>query len=194
MAVLLVHGIWNSGQQFARLQHELERSGTGPVRCVDLVPNTGKARLSELALQVGKAARDLREHSGSERVDVVGFSMGSLVSRCWIQRQEGRKHVRRFVSIAGPQHGTLTAYGSSLAGIRDMRPNSELLRDLAADDDVWREVELHCLWTPFDLMILPGRSGVLPGARSVQRFPVLLHRQMIRDRRVIAAVVGILTA
>src|SRR6478752_1046963 len=122
MAVLLVHGIWNSGQQFAPLKQELERSGTGPVHCVDLVPNSGQARLAELAPQVGAAARKLCDQSGTERLDVVGFSMGSLVSRYWIQRLEGRKLVRRFVSIAGPQHGTLTAYGSSLPGIRDMRP------------------------------------------------------------------------
>ena len=73
-----------------------------------------------------------------------------------------------------------------------MRPGSALLCDLERPDDVWREVELHCLWTPFDLMIMPGKSGVLAGARSVQRIPVLLHRQMIQDRRVIEAVVGIL--
>ncbi len=194
MAVLLVHGIWNTGQQFERLQRELEDKGLGPVRSVDLVPNSGHARLAELAPQVGDAARALCEESRAGRVDLVGFSMGSLVSRYWIQRQDGRQLVRRFVSIAGPQRGTLTAYASRLAGIRDMRPQSQLLRELGEQQEVWGDVELHCLWTPFDLTIIPGRSGVLPGARSVRRFPVLLHRQMVRDRRVIDAVVGILSA
>ena len=192
MTVLLVPGIWNTGQQFDPLRRTLEKGGVGPVRSVDLVPNSGAVPLHELARQVASAARRLRDECGSERVDVVGFSMGSLVSRYWIQRDGGRNLVRRFVSIAGPQRGTLLAFGSSLPGIRDMRPRSSLLRDLAGHDDVWREVELHCLWTPFDLMILPARSGVLPGARSVLRFPVLLHRHMIRDRRVIEAVLGIL--
>jgi triacylglycerol lipase len=193
MAILLVHGIWNTGQQFARLQAELERAGIGPVRTVDLLPNSGAAPLSTLAHQVGDAARRLLEESGSQRIDVVGFSMGSLVCRCWIQRHGGRKLVRRFVSIAGPHRGTLSAYALSLAGVRDMRPGSALLADLEQPDDVWNEVELHCLWTPFDLMIMPGKSGVLSEARSVHRFPVLLHRHMIQDRRVIAAVIGILS-
>src|SRR5262245_43472875 len=135
MAVLLVHGIWNTGRHFDRLERELERSGAGPVRSLDLVPNSGKAPLAELAPQVGSAARELAQSAGTERVDVVGFSMGSLVARYWIQRQNGRQLVRRFVSIAGPQRGTLTAYGSSRAGIRDMRPKSPLLRELAEHED-----------------------------------------------------------
>ena len=129
------------------------------------------------------------------RVDVIGFSMGSLVSRYWIQRQRGRQLVRRFRLNRRPAAGNVAAYGSSLRRHpRRCRPEGvSCCVSSPNPTDVWREVELHCLWTPFDLTILPGRSGVLPGARSVRRFPVLFHRHMVRDRRVISAVVAILT-
>jgi hypothetical protein len=117
--------------------------------------------------------------------------MGALATRYWIQRGGGQAHVRRYVSIAGPHQGTLNAWFLPLAGARDMRPGSALLRDLAGAG--WGDVEVHCFITPYDLMILPPRSGVLPHARSVRVFPVAMHRFMMSDRRVLAAVAQALT-
>jgi triacylglycerol lipase len=114
------------------------------------------------------------------------------VSRYWIQRLGGRARVRRFVSISGPHAGTANAYALPFAGVRDMRPGSALLTDLARDADPWGEVEVHCFWTPFDLMVVPARSAILPGARTVQRFPVAMHRWMLTDARVISAVRDVL--
>jgi triacylglycerol lipase len=47
---------------------------------------------------------------------------------------------------------------------------------------------VHCFWTPFDLMVVPARSAILPGARTVQKFAVAMHRWMVTDARVTAAV------
>jgi triacylglycerol lipase len=185
---LLVHGIWNTGENFVRMRAALEGAGIAPTLAIDLTPNDGRAPVAALAAQVDAAAHRLAREAGSVRIDVVGFSMGALVSRYWIQRLGGRARVRRFVSISGPHAGTASAYALPLAGARDMRPGSALLTDLAGDADPWGEVEVHCIWTPFDLMIVPARSAVLPGARGVQSFPVALHRWMLTDARVISAV------
>jgi triacylglycerol lipase len=185
---LLVHGIWNTGETFERMRAALEVAGISPTLAIDLTPNDGRAPVAALAAQVDAAANRLSSEAGSARVDVVGFSMGALVSRYWIQRLGGRSRVRRFVSISGPHAGTMNAYALPLRGVRDMRPGSTLLTDLAGDADPWGEVEVHCLWTPFDLMIVPARSAILPGARSVKSFPVAMHRWMLTDARVISAV------
>jgi triacylglycerol lipase len=79
-----------------------------------------------------------------------------------------------------------------LAAVRDMRPNSELLRDLASDVDPYGAVDVHCVYTPFDLLILPPTSSVLPGARSTRAIKVVLHGLMIFDRRVHDHVANIL--
>jgi triacylglycerol lipase len=185
---LLVHGIWNSGENFARMRWALDAAGIAPTLAIDLSPNSGSAPVATLAAQVDAAAQRLSREAGSPRIDVVGFSMGALVSRYWIQRLGGRARVRRFVSISGPHAGTASAYALPFAGVREMRPGSALLTDLAGDADPWGEVEVHCIWTPFDLMVVPARSAVLPGARTVQRFPVAMHRWMLSDARVISAV------
>jgi triacylglycerol lipase len=189
---LLVHGIWDTGKSFSRMRTALDAAGISPVHAIDLTPNDGRAPLAKLAAQIDAAARRLMDDVASPRIDLVGFSMGALASRYWIQRLGGRECVRRFISISGPHAGTANAYAVPLAGPREMRPGSALLTDLASDPDPWGKVEVHCFWTPFDLMILPARSSVLPGARTVQKFRVPMHRWMITDARVIRAVCDVL--
>jgi triacylglycerol lipase len=162
------------------------------VHAVDLVPNDGRAPIPQLGAIVSREAAMLATREGCEKIDLVGFSMGALVGRWFVQRGGGKANVRRFVSISGPHHGTATAFALPFAGTRDMRPGSALLRDLDADADPFGPVEVHCLYTPFDLMILPPKSSILGGARSVRRLPIAMHRFMVRDARVLDHIAGIL--
>ena len=187
-AVLIVHGIWDSAARIAPLAAALRARGFDDVRTFDLSPNDGRARIDQLAEQAAREADALRP----EPLDLIGFSMGALVARYYLQRLGGKARVRRFVSISGPHAGTLTAYGLGFAGVRQMRPGSALLRELQLDPDPFGAVQVHCLYTPWDLMILPPRSGVLPGAHSVHSLPVRLHRWMLTDARVAERVAGLL--
>jgi triacylglycerol lipase len=191
---VLVHGIWDSAARLAPLRLGLALRGVERAHAIDLIPNDGRATIAELGLIVAREAAALAERESVARVDIVGFSMGALVSRWYIQRGGGQHKVRRFVSISGPHQGTATAYALSLPGIRDMRPRSDLLRDLAADPRPLETVETHCVYTPFDLTVLPARSAILPEARSVRSFPVLMHRFMISNDRVIDHVAALLLA
>lgn len=184
--VLLVHGIWDSSRRLDPLRRGLQARGLLDVTALDLAPNDGRAPLDALAAQVAGfvAAR----WPGVPRIDVVGFSMGALVTRCWIQRHGGSARVRRFVSVSGPHRGTLAAWGLPHAGVREMRPGSALLRALDADEGAWGDVEVHCLYTPWDLMVTPAETAVLPRARSVTALPVKLHRWMITDPRALDAI------
>jgi len=182
--VLLVHGIWDDGARFARLRAALEATGRR-ARAIDLSPNDGSAPIERLAEQVDAAAAALLAE-GAGRLDVVGFSMGALVSRFWLQRLDGKARCRRFVSVSGPHRGTAQAlWMPFFAGVRQMSPGSPLLIDLEADEDPFGEVEVHCVWTPYDLMIVPPSSSRLAAAED-HPLPILLHRWMIDDPRAIA--------
>jgi triacylglycerol lipase len=193
-AVLVVHGIWDSERRIGPLVEGLLRAGLARVHAFTLRPNDGRAPIAELAAQVAAQAQALCASSGAARVDLVGFSMGALIGRHFVQRGGGKQQVRRFVSISGPHHGTLTAHALPLRGVRDMRPGSALLQDLAGDADPFGPVEVHCIYTPFDLTIVPASSSVLAGARSVHRVPVAVHRWMLHDRRVQALTAELLRA
>ena len=109
-------------------------------------------------------------------------------ARHYLHDLDGRSSVRRFVSVSGPHHGTLTAYLGWKIGTRQMRPGSRFLQDLNAGDGRWGDVEVSSFWTPFDLVVVPATSSVLEGANN-QAFRVALHHQMLSDDRVLEAVI-----
>lgn len=191
LPVLLVHGIWDTGAKLAPMARALERAGAPRAEPITLSKNDGSAPLRVLAAEVADAAAAL-----GPRIDLVGFSMGALISRTYLQRLGGRERVRRFVSIAGPHAGTTWARfsGPRAHGIRDMRPGSALLSDLERDVDPWGAVQVHTLWTPYDLMIVPPRSSVLAAVESDTRLPIAMHRWLVSDPRAIDHVVGVLSA
>ncbi|MFO0678015.1 MAG: alpha/beta fold hydrolase [Polyangiaceae bacterium] len=186
--VVCVHGIFDTSRSLRPLVAALDAAGFPSVSALDLRPNDGSGPIAALAASLGNHVESVLSESGASSVDVVGFSMGALVSRHWIERLGGARSCRRFVSISGPHAGTLTASFSRLAGIRDMRRGSPLLTDLAEGTPSRGSTEFVTFRTPYDLMIVPSTSSRLPGVRDVE-FPVALHRWMIRDERVLAAVV-----
>lgn len=190
--VLLVHGIFDSGKRLERVRDHLLGCGVPQVRVIDLIPNSGRVGLDRLAEQVARNVEELSAVNKAPHVDLVGFSMGALVSRFYVQKLGGKERVRRFVSISGPHAGTITAYALWNEGARQMRPGSAFLKALEADPDPWGEVEVTAIYTPLDLMILPSQSSVLRGAREVITVPVVLHALMLRDKRVLAAVERVL--
>jgi triacylglycerol esterase/lipase EstA (alpha/beta hydrolase family) len=182
--IVVVHGIWDNERSVGPLVHGLARHGHRDVVALSLRPPWGMAPIEELAAQLGSFIAELQRRLGCEAVDVVGFSMGALVTRTYLQLLGGDAHVRTFISISGPQRGTLTAYALPLYGVRQMRPGSPLLRALGTDVSHLHRVAVHCVYTPFDALIVPSESSVLDGARSVHKVPVLVHRLMLSDARV----------
>ncbi len=130
LPVLLVHGLDDTGARMRHIHHALQQAGWNAVQAITLEPNDGSSSIESMATQVSHEAQSLRTDTGSAAIDIVGFSMGGVVSRYMIQRLDGHTFVRRFITLSAPHHGTLTAYFRDGEGIQQMRPTSTLLRDL----------------------------------------------------------------
>ena len=104
--VLLVHGINDTGAVFNKMAFYLRQQGLS-VYTVDLIPNNGSEVLEKLAQQVANYVNDTFEVA--RPVDIVGFSMGGIVSRYYIQRLGGINKVQRFITISSPHKGTIIA-------------------------------------------------------------------------------------
>lgn len=181
--VVLVHGIFSDSGDFARMAKHL-RAGGWEVFTPDLKPSGGQAGIDDLARQL--AAFNERELPG-RKFDLVGFSMGGLVSRYYLQRLGGLRRVGHFVSLAAPHHGTVMALCHGGRGGVQMRPDSELLRDLDRDANALKRVHFTSIYTPLDLIILPARSSEMPQARNV-RLWAALHPSLILEKRCLRAV------
>jgi triacylglycerol lipase len=77
-------------------------------------------------------------------IDLLGFSMGGVIGRIWIQLLGGHRRTRRFFSVGSPQRGTLMAQpwpGWWLPTVAAMKLGSPLLRQLNKDLEGLGQVE-----------------------------------------------------
>ncbi|MEH2161904.1 MAG: triacylglycerol lipase [Nostoc sp.] len=183
-AVLLVHGIDDTGLVFYKMAAHLRLQGWS-VYSLDLVPNNGDVGLDELAKQVADYVT--ATFAPEQHLDLVAFSMGGIVSRYYIQRLGGINRVQRFITISSPHYGTVVAYGSQRPGCIQMRPDSIFLKDLNSDATILEQLDFTSIWTPYDLMIVPANSSQMPVGIEVI-VPVALHPWMLTDSRSLAAV------
>ena len=175
--VLLIHGIDDTAAVFRKMLPYLTQFGWS-VYSLDLFPSNGDRGLEELAKQVADYVQ--KTFRSAQHFDLVGFSMGGIISRYYIQRLGGINRVQRLITISSPHHGTLMGYFRQNQGCRQMRPNSDFIKDLNRDMALLERLNFTSIWTPLDLMILPARSSQLPvGKEATAGVP--LHPWMLTD-------------
>ncbi|TVP63608.1 MAG: triacylglycerol lipase [Nodularia sp. (in: Bacteria)] len=188
-SVLLVHGIGDTGAVFNTMASYLRQLGWS-VYTLNLVPNNGEVGLDILAQQIADYV--VNTFAPEQPIDLIGFSMGGIVSRYYVQRLGGINRVQRFVTISSPHHGTVIAYASQRHGCLQMRHNSQFIQDLNADAVMLEQLNFTSIWTPYDLMIVPANSSQMPLGKEVI-VPVVLHSWMLTDVRSLAAVASALS-
>ena len=188
--VLLIHGLDDTAAVFDRMTIYLEGQGWSTHR-LNLIPNNGRVGLDQLALQVAEYCD--KQFASGQPFDLVGFSMGGLVSRYYLQRLRGIDRVKRFIALSVPNNGSRTAHFRWNRGAAQMRPGSQFIQDLNRDVALLARINFTSIWTPFDLMILPADSSRLPIGEEVQT-PVLLHPWMLTDKRSLKAIATALSA
>ena len=188
--VLLVHGINDTGAIFEKMAPYLTQLGWS-VYDLDLIPSNGDLGLEQLGQQVANYVAT--KFPPEQPFDLVGFSMGGIVSRYYIQRLGGINRVQRFITLASPHNGTWMAYLSERPGCIQMRPDSTFLHQLNQDAVMLEQLNFTSIWTPFDLMIVPANSSQMPVGQDVQ-VPALTHSWMLTDVRSLEAVAAALCA
>ena len=176
--LVLVHGLWDTPRVFHRLIQRLDQ----PDRTL-LTPHLphglGVVPLRELARRLDQSI--LRQFSRETPIDLLGFSMGGVIGRIWLQELGGAERTDRFFSVGSPQNGTLAALAVPrrvFAGIADMKPASDLLQQLNRQAGTLAPVACRSYFCRWDLMVSPGWLAVLPvGSRT--ELPVWTHQQLI---------------
>lgn len=182
--VLLIHGIDDTVALFTRMTPYLQHQGW-TTHSFNLQPNNGDVGLDKLAQQVADYVD--KNFAPDQAIDLVGFSMGGIVSRYYVQRLSGLKRVQRFVTISSPHHGTWAAYFRPNAGGNQMQRGSAFLQRLNHDAAVLERINFTSIWTPLDLIILPAASSRMPVGKDIQ-VPVSGHAWMVTDPRSLRAV------
>jgi triacylglycerol lipase len=177
---VLVHGLFDTPALFWSLRQRLGRR-RDPVLAPPLPHGLGSTPLEILARRLGDQIE--AAYGPEQPIDLLGFSMGGLIARTWLQLEGGAARTRRFLSIASPHAGSLVALPwprPLLAGVADMKPGSPLLRRLDADLEPLRRIDCTSFYIPSDLMVIPGWRAVLPVGPRI-RLPVLQHRLLMAE-------------
>jgi triacylglycerol lipase len=178
----MVHGMLDSSKVFNRLLEHL-REIRRPLLLPDLPLRFGMTPIAESAELL---AQHIEEAFGPDQVvDLLGFSMGGVIARTWIQLLGGHRRTRRLISVGSPHHGTLTAMPwprRPMAGIADLKCGSPLLQELNGNIENLSTIACCSFYSGIDLVVLPSWRAVLPV--GVQRMlPVWTHPQLLRDRQ-----------
>ncbi len=177
--VILISGIYNTGVVLKTFKNSLQADG---FIVEDFVPNPNDASVSLVT-----SALDLEKFISScstdkEPIVIIGFSMGGLIARYYVQKIDQGKRVQKLITISSPHNGTLWARILPNIGTIEMRPHSKFLVDLAASP--WPNVPCISLWTPYDLTIRPAKSSLLNYAKNI-RINAWCHMAMMKNAQVL---------
>ena len=178
--IFLVHGLWNNPKLFDKLIKRIKEDDYQLYR-PHLPHKFGRISLRRLARDLDSKIEEL---VGPEiEIDIVGFSMGGLISRLWLQKYNGFLRTKRFISIGTPHIGTYTAQmipSSLMPGIAEMKRGSSLLSQLNNDLTSLEKVDCMSFFTKWDLMTFPGWQAKLSIGNSYN-LPVLTHKELITN-------------
>ncbi|MFF1492592.1 esterase/lipase family protein [Streptomyces sp. NPDC058304] len=180
--VVFVHGYNADPGVWGGLREDLRAAGYTDAELFSWGYDTHRSVNEVLAGQLGAYVDQVRRQTGVAQVDIVTHSFGSLVGRWYLKFGGGAATVDHWVSLAGPNHGTSTAWACALwdQACRDMTPGSYVVKNLNAGDETPGAVKYATFWSNCDEVINPDNSVPLAGAANT---PVgcLQHNDLLGD-------------
>ena len=190
--VVLVHGLVDNRSVFSVMNRSLRRRGFAHVCSWNYSPLL--TDIPRGAADLGAYIEGICEQTGYDRVHVVGHSLGGLIARYYVQRQRGDRRVESLVTLGTPHQGSRWAKVAPTPLIRQLRPGSPLLQELAEPAAACR-TRFTAVYSDLDQMVLPTASGRCDhpdlGARNVLVRGVG-HMSLPRDRGVVDEVAATL--
>ena len=144
--VVVLHGLFqvSQDQEESKLYKHLSESYY--TKSVEYLPpgydskvGSGLGDIMSYSLKLKYEIQDIKESTGAEKVDIVGYSMGGLVARWYYQELEGSKSTGKLIMLGTPNHGAeianlvdmgLISKDSSHTAVYQMGPHSEFLNKL----------------------------------------------------------------
>ncbi|AKU18661.1 hypothetical protein VV02_05365 [Luteipulveratus mongoliensis] len=168
--VIFVHGYGGAADDVSAIKQSFLDAGysADQIHSLDF-PNEQVNETT--AQQLSTTVNSVLTQSGASKVDVIGFSMGSLSSRYYLKNLGGTAKVEHFASIAGANHGTASANWcwiiTSDKACPQMAPGSTFLKNLNADDETPGTTTQYATWASHsDGTISPPESIQLEGAAN----------------------------
>ena len=173
--VLLVHGYSLNRACFTFLQTYLHTRGWEWVWAINHRPYSSP--IPVFAKNLGRSIELLCEETGAEQVDIIGHSMGGIVS-AYALKEFGYAHrVRRLITIGTPWKGSRTFVFGWLREGLDLAPDSVVIKALEGYDG-----DTTAIWSQSDHLVVPVQSAAPDHAHCIE-VPNLGHLEMLTSAR-----------
>ena len=88
----------------------------------------------------------------------MGHSLGGLLARYHVQRQGGDRHVESLVTLGSPHQGSLLAHLLPTPLVRQLRPGSAVLQELAEPAPGVR-TPVTAIYSDLDQVVVPSSAA-----------------------------------
>ena len=187
--IILIHGLWNTSSIFSSITPKLDNNGI-EYFAPTLEHSYGMTSILDLTSKLNELI--LEKYGLEKEIDILGFSMGGIIGRYWLQKFNGYKRTRRLISIGSPHKGTLMAQlvpQYPFKGISEMKINSKFLRGLANNDFFLDDIECINFFTYWDFMVFPSWWTNLNLGEKIS-VKVYKHRNLVRNNSVVDKIIG----
>tara|TARA_B100000579_G_C22650744_1_gene766068 strand:- start:121 stop:714 length:594 start_codon:yes stop_codon:yes gene_type:complete len=178
--IILIHGLWNTADIFSSITSKLDEMGI-EYFAPTLKHNYGMKSIVELTNLLNQLI--LEKYGYEKDLDVLGFSMGGIIGRYWIEKFNGYKRTKKFITIGSPHNGTIASQlvpKYPFKGISEMKINSLLLRELSKSDYLLSEIKCISFFTWWDLMVFPGWRATLNSGEKIS-LKIYKHKNLVRN-------------
>ncbi|MGW2486157.1 esterase/lipase family protein [Streptomyces sp. NPDC001606] len=195
--VLLVHGLADREWVVSSLHRGLDGCGVGPFVPVDYKALSPDIRSAARVL--GDQVEAAHARSTGRSVVLIGYSLGGLIARYYVQRLGGDAYVSLLITLATPHTGTATALlAPPHPLLRQLRPGSDVLAELAEPAAGCR-TRFVAFYSDLDEAVVPAARGridhpdlearnvLVPG---VGHLTLPLHQPVIEQMRSLLTAAG----
>jgi pimeloyl-ACP methyl ester carboxylesterase len=185
--IILLHGWFHNRSAFVVMTRALKRYG---FRTVDRMNyNVIGHDVQELAHRLADHVDEVREQVGAEKVHLIGHSLGGLVARYYIQKLGGHEKVHTCITLGTPHRGTHAAWIGRGKTMRQLRPNSILIRQLSRTARAM-PVRWVAFYSNLDSLVLPVTNAKITEpvlrahnifVRDLGHLSLLISRPLIRS-------------
>lgn len=156
--IILLHGLVDNGSIFVTLRRSLRRRGFGRVITLNYSPLSQDVR--QVARRLSALVEQTCQETGYEKVHVVGHSLGGVIARYYVQKLGGDAHVHTLCTLGSPHTGTQAARLLPSKLVKQLRPGSDLMAELA-EPAPGLQTRFLAFWSDLDELIVPKRSAKL---------------------------------
>lgn len=162
--ILLVHGVVHNNSAFIPLRRYMEKQGWKNIFSLNYPTRHGS--LTKMIDALERRVEEILEMTHSNQIDIVGHSLGGLISRYYMSVGNGRGKINHLVTLGTPHKGTPLSKILAIpffGGLRtDLRSDSYFTR-LLNQTALPRHSKLTSIYSRHDFVTWPGDNCLVEG-------------------------------